>query len=40
MLAVRDLEDYRRPNVGIRSSGWKKALQAFTMYFEGLIPTP
>ncbi|MPZ63549.1 MAG: IS256 family transposase [Propionibacteriales bacterium] len=39
-LAVRNLEDYRRPNVGIRSSGWKKALQSFTMYFEGRIPTP
>jgi putative transposase len=39
-LAVRNLEDYRRPNVGIRSSGWKKALQAFTMYFQGRIPTP
>jgi putative transposase len=39
-LAVRNLEDYRRPNVGIRSSGWKQALQAFTIYFEGRIPTP
>jgi putative transposase len=34
-LAVRNLEDYRRPNTGIRSSGWKQALQAFTIYFEG-----
>ena len=24
-LAVRNLEHYRRPNVGIRSSGWKQA---------------
>jgi transposase-like protein len=37
-LAVRNLEDYRRPNVGIRSSGWKQALQALTIYFEGRIP--
>ena len=37
-LAVRNLEDYRRPNVGIRSSGWKQALQAFTIYFEGRLP--
>lgn len=39
-LAVRNLEEYRRPNVGTRSSGWKQALQAFTIYFEGRIPTP
>lgn len=39
-LAVRNLDDYRTPNVGIRSSGWKKALQAFTIYFEGRIPAP
>jgi putative transposase len=39
-LAVRNLRDYRTPNVGIRSSGWKQALQAFTIYFEGRIPTP
>jgi hypothetical protein len=26
--------------VGIRSSGWKQALQAFTIYFDGRIPTP
>jgi transposase-like protein len=39
-LAVRSLEDYRRPTVGIRSSGWKQALQAFTIYFEGRIPAP
>jgi putative transposase len=39
-LAVRNLEEFRRPNVGIRSAGWKQALQAFTIYFEGRIPTP
>ena len=39
-LAVRNLEEFRRLNVGIRSSGWKQALQAFTIYFEGRIPTP
>jgi len=39
-LAVRNLEDYRGRNVGVRSSGWKQALQAFTIYFEGRIPTP
>jgi putative transposase len=37
-LAVRNLEDYRGRNIGIRSSGWKQALQAFTIYFEGRIP--
>jgi hypothetical protein len=39
-LAVNNLEDYRRPNVGIRSSRWNQALQAFTIYFEGRIPAP
>jgi transposase-like protein len=39
-LAVRNLDEFRSPNVGTRSSGWKKALQAFTIYFEGRIPTP
>jgi putative transposase len=39
-LAVRNLEDYRGRNIGVRSSGWKQALQAFTIYFEGRIPTP
>jgi putative transposase len=39
-LAVRNLQDYRGPNAGIRSSGWKQALQAFTIYFDGRIPTP
>jgi len=39
-LAVRNLEDFRSPRAGIRSSGWKQALQAFTIYFDGRIPTP
>jgi hypothetical protein len=39
-LAVRNLGEFRRPNVGIRSSGWKQALQAFTIYFDRRIPTP
>ena len=39
-LAVRNLEEFRTANVGIRSSGWKQALQAFTIYFDGRIPTP
>ena len=39
-LAVRNLDEFRSPSVGTKSSGWKKALQAFTIYFEGRIPTP
>jgi putative transposase len=39
-LAVRNLEEFRTPNTGIRSSAWKQALQAFTIYFDGRIPTP
>jgi putative transposase len=39
-LAVRNLDEFRSPVVGTRSSGWKQALQAFTIYFEGRIPTP
>jgi putative transposase len=39
-LAVRNLEEFRGRNTGIRSSGWKQALQAFTIYFDGRIPTP
>jgi len=39
-LAVRNLEEFRTPNTGIRSAGWKQALQAFTIYFDGRIPTP
>ena len=37
-LAVRNLEEFRSPNAGIRSAGWKQALQAFTIYFDGRIP--
>jgi putative transposase len=39
-LAERNLENYRGASVGIRSSAWKQALQAFTIYFEGRILTP
>jgi transposase-like protein len=39
-LAVRNLEEFRSPSAGIRSAGWKQALQAFTIYFDGRIPTP
>ena len=39
-LSVRNLQEFRSAKVGIRSSGWKQALQAFTIYFEGRIPTP
>jgi transposase-like protein len=39
-LAVRNLEEFRSPQVGTRSSGWKKALQSFTIYFDGRLPTP
>ena len=39
-LAVRNLEEFRGPTTGIRSFGWKQALQAFTIYFDGRIPTP
>lgn len=39
-LAVRNLDTFRSPTVGTRTSGWKQALQAFTIYFEGRIPTP
>jgi len=39
-LAVRNLEEFRSPNAGIRSSGWKQALQAFTIHFDGRITTP
>jgi putative transposase len=38
-LAVRNLDEFRSPSVGTSSSGWKKALQAFTIYFQGRIPT-
>ena len=39
-LAVRNLQDYRNANTGIRSSRWKQALQALTIYFDGRIPSP
>jgi putative transposase len=39
-LAVRNLDEFRSRSVGTSSSGWKKALQAFTIYFQGRIPTP
>jgi transposase-like protein len=39
-LAVRNLDEFRGPTVGTRSSAWKQALQAFTIYFEGRIPAP
>ena len=39
-LAVRNLDEFRGPSVGTKSSGWKQALQAFTIYFEGRIPAP
>jgi transposase-like protein len=39
-LAARNLEEFRTSSVGIRGSGWKQALQAFTIYFDGRIPTP
>ena len=39
-LAIRNLEEFRGHNVRIRSAGWKQALQAFTIYFDGRIPTP
>jgi putative transposase len=39
-LAVRNLEEFRSPNVGIRSSGWNRRCKAFTIYFDGRIPTP
>jgi hypothetical protein len=39
-LAVRNLDEFRSASVGTRSSGWTKALQGFTIYFEGRIRTP
>jgi hypothetical protein len=33
-------QEYRRPNVGTQKFRWKQAIQAFTIYFEGRIPTP
>jgi hypothetical protein len=37
---VDDGPKVRTTNVGIRNSGWKQAVQAFTIYFDGRIPTP
>jgi putative transposase len=39
-LAVRNLDESRGLTVATRSSSWKQALQAFTIYFERRIPTP
>jgi hypothetical protein len=39
-LAVRNPEEFRSLNTGIRISGWKQDLQAFTIYFDGRIPIP
>lgn len=39
-LAVRNLDQCRTLTVKTRSSAWKQALQTFTIYFEGRIPTP
>ena len=38
--AVRNPEESRSANAWICSSGWKQALQAFTIYFGGPITTP
>jgi len=37
-LAGRNLDEYRRPQIGIRSAGWKQALQAFTISSDSRIP--
>ncbi len=37
-LAVRNLDEYRGATVGIQSSGWKQALQAFTDLLRGTHP--
>jgi hypothetical protein len=39
-LGAADQGPAQQPSVGTKSSGWKQALQAFTIYFEGRIPTP
>jgi len=39
-LAARNLEEFRRPNTGIRNPGWKQAPQALTIYSGRRIPTP
>ena len=38
--AVRNPEESRSANAWICSSGWKQALQAFTIYFGGPVTTP
>jgi hypothetical protein len=37
-LAVRNLDEYRGTTAGLRSSGWKQALQAFTILLRGTHP--
>jgi hypothetical protein len=39
-LTVRNLADYRSPKTGIRSSGWKEALQAFPDLLRRTNPDP
>ena len=39
-LAVRNLEDFRRPSSESAVPAGKQALQPFTIYFDGRIPTP
>jgi hypothetical protein len=39
-LKVLYLAAFRGLSTGIRSSGWKQALQGVTIYFGGRIPTP
>jgi hypothetical protein len=36
---VRNLDEFRHPNTEVRSTGHETALQAFTIYFDGRIPT-
>ena len=37
---VRNLEEFRSPNTGIHSSGWKEALQAFHDLIRRVNPDP
>lgn len=39
-LPVRNLQDYRRPNVGIRSSGWNKRAPGVHDLLLGTNPDP
>jgi hypothetical protein len=39
-LAVRNLEEFRSPSAGIRSPGWKQALQAFHDLLRRANPDP